>query len=265
MAPSPVLALVLAGFGLVGLFVLRRGARDLRVVYHVLRNDPVDVYALPNRPGPVEIQGVAREGEDGTVTAPFSGRACLAYEYEVQELRSSGKTNHWETLDEGGDAVPFFLDDGTARVRVEPAGADLRFEQHVTRVDPGEEPPGRIAGYLAGTDEVDAQDGTLDLGVVELHLGNRQQFVERRLDVGETAYVYGEAVPESVAGWGSGLVNAVVRGGAAAPAFVVSDAPERATAWRIARGALFQVLFGAAFLLVAALVAAMVLADFLAV
>lgn len=103
------------------------------------------MYTLPNRPGPVERVRVAHEGDDGTVPAPFSGREWLACEHEVQELRSSGKNSHWKTLDEGSEVVSFFLDDGDARVRSEPAGAALHFEEHVTRVDPGHEPPGRIA------------------------------------------------------------------------------------------------------------------------
>lgn len=44
-------------------------------------------------------------------------------------------------------------------------------------------------------------------------------------------------------------MNAVVRRGERNPAFVVSDAPERATAWRIARGALVYVGMGCVFLL----------------
>jgi len=35
-----------------------------------------------------------------------------------------------------------------------------------------------------------------------LNLGNQQKFVERRLDVGETVYVYGEAFEERSGGWG---------------------------------------------------------------
>ncbi|MCU4801281.1 E3 ubiquitin ligase family protein [Halobacteria archaeon HArc-gm2] len=248
MPLNPVTTVLFAVFLFVGLAIVWYGARDLRVVYHVLRNDPVDVYTLPNHPGPVEIEGTAREGDDGTVTAPFSGRSCLAYEYEVQELRSSGKHSNWETLVEGGQAVPFFLDDGDARVRVEPAGASLHFGDHVTKVDPGDEPPERIRRFVDATDDVEAQDSALDFGPLELHLGNQQKFVERRLDVGETAYVYGEAFDEPVGGWGSGVVNAVVRRGERTPVFVISDAPERATAWRIVKGAVVTVGFGALFL-----------------
>jgi len=238
-----VLGPITLTFAAVGLAVLAYSLHRLRPVVHALRNDPIDVYRLSNHAGPVEVEGEARV-DGGTVTAPFSGRACLAYEYEAEERSSSGKHSHWETLDSGGAAVPFLLDDGSAKVRVEPAGADLHLESHAVRVDPGDEPPGRIADYLAESDAVDPQDRTLDLRIVELNLGNEQRFVERRLDVDETAYVYGEAVEESAGGWGSGVVNAVIREGERAPAFVISDAPERATAWRMARGPLLGVAVG---------------------
>ncbi|WP_226023173.1 E3 ubiquitin ligase family protein [Halomicrobium salinisoli] len=233
MVPGPfTLAL-----GAVGLAVLAYGARRLRPVVHVLRNDPIDVYRLPNHPGPVEVEGEARV-DRATGEAPFSGRECLAYEYEAQELRSSGKHSHWETLDEGGAAADFLVDDGTGTVRVEPQRASLHLESHTITVQPGDEPPGRIAEFLAESEEIDPQDRTLDLRLVELNLGNEQRFIERRLDVDETVYVYGEAFAEQSGGWGSGVVNAVIREGERAPAFVVSDAPERATAWRMAKGPL---------------------------
>jgi len=94
------------------------------------------------------------------------------------------------------------VDDGDARVRVEPAGASLHFGDHVTNVDPGDEPPERIRQFVAATDDVDAQDRALNLGPLKLNLGNQQKFVERRLDVGETVYVYGEAFEERSGGWG---------------------------------------------------------------
>ncbi|WP_225334970.1 E3 ubiquitin ligase family protein [Halomicrobium urmianum] len=238
-------------FAAAGLAVLSYSLHRLRSVVHALRNDPVDVYRLPNHSGPVEVEGEARL-DGATVTAPFSGRECLAYEYEAEELRSSGKHSHWETLDSGGAAVPFLVDDGSGKARVEPAGAELHLESHVVRVDPGEKPPGRIAEYLAESDEVDPQDRTLDLRVVELNLGNEQRFVERRLDVDETAYVYGQAFEEASREWGSGVVNAVIRNGDRAPAFVVSDAPERATAWRMAKRPLLGVAVGLAALALAA-------------
>ncbi|MBX0323971.1 E3 ubiquitin ligase family protein [Halomicroarcula sp. F13] len=220
------------------------GGRELTTVFHVLRNDPVPVRELHGQTGPVEISGTAVAGEDGTVTAPFTGSACLAYTYEVEELRSSGKSSSWHTLDEGMDGVDFVVDDGTDRVRVDPTGADLRLEDHTVTVSPGTELPDRLAQYVAASDAVDPQDATVNLLVTELHVGNRQRFTERRLDVGESVYVYGQAGRGPPVEWGSDLVDAVVSDGDVTPVFVVSDTSERGTAWRIARGGLWRVGVG---------------------
>jgi hypothetical protein len=240
----------------VAAYLLYTGGKELLTVYHILTNDPLPVGQLHGHRGPVEIEGQAVPEEDtGTVTAPFTGSECLAYTYEVEELRSSGKNSSWRTLDEGEGGVDFIVEDETGRVRVDPQGANIRLESHTIRVSPGDELPGRIESYLASTDDVDKQDGTLDLMVTELSVGNKQRFTERRLDVGESVYVYGQATrdPET-AGWGSNLVDAVVGDGQATPVFVVSDTDERGTAWRFGkRGAgyvvfgLLCVLFGLAF------------------
>jgi hypothetical protein len=242
--------LFVLGFAAVGLYLLWSGLRQLVPVYHVLRDDPIPVRSLSGHTGPVELLGTAVAGDEGTVTAPFTGSECLAYTYEVEERRSSGKTTHWETLDSGQGGVDFVLDDGTDRVRVDPTGADVHFEAHSVTVPPGTELPDRLARYVASTDSVDAQDRTVNLLVTELSVGNRQRFTERRLDVGERVYVYGMAHRGPAPEWGSNLVDAVVGAGDGAPTFVISDTSERRTAWRIARGALWRLVVGAVFTLV---------------
>jgi len=238
------LSLAVAG---VGLLVCWRAYREVRKVYHILANDPVPVRELPQRSGPVEVQGTAGRAEDhGTVHTPFTQSNCLAFEYETQEYRSSGKSSHWKTLDEGSAWVPFLVEDDTGLVRVDPDGAELHFEEQSVTLDGGQEPPERIADYIAETDDVDPQDGSIDLVVTELDYGNDQRFIERRLDVGEDVYVYGNVGPAPGGEWGSRLVDAVVRDGPDLPAFVISDGSERETAWRIGKGALGWTLAGLA-------------------
>ena len=233
----------LAALAVAGYFLLV-GGRRLRTVTHVLRNDPLPVRDIHGHRGPVEIEGRAVESEDGTVAAPFTGSRCLAYTYEVEELRSSGKSQSWQTLDSGTGGVDFVVDDGTGRVRVNPNGADIHLESHSVTVPAGTELPDRLADYVAATEAVDPQDETVNLLVTEVNLGNRQRFTERRLDVGEDVYVYGQASEGPSVEWGSDLVDALVGDGDETPVFVVSDTDERATAWRIARGGLWRVGVG---------------------
>ena len=236
--------LVALGALAVGGYFCYTGGRRLSTVYHILRSDPLPVRKLHGHRGPVEIEGRAVEGDAGTVEAPFTGSRCLAYTYEVEELRSSGKTQSWETLDTGMGGVDFVVDDDTGRVRVDPTGADFHFEDHTVTVDPGEELPDRLADFVARSPEVEPQNRTVDLHITELNTGNRQRFIERRLDVGEDVYVYGQVRQGPSGAWGSDLVDALVGRGDETPVFVISDTDERGTAWRIAKTGLLKFVGG---------------------
>ena len=233
--------LVLLGIAAVGGYVLLSGGRELYTVAHILRNDPVPIRTLDGHTGPVEVEGTAvADDEYGTVRSPLTGSDCLAYTYEVQELRSSGKNSNWKTLEEGTGGVNFLVDDDTDRVRVDPEGADIRLASHSVTVPPGTELPDALAEFVAASEAVDEQDRRLDLVVTELAVGNKQRFIERRLDPGEHVYVYGLARRGPAAEWGSNRVDAVVGRGEGTPVFVISDTDERGTAWRIARGGLLR-------------------------
>jgi len=256
MVSAPLLA-VAGAVAVGGVLALWQAYRELRPVYHILTNDPISVRDLSTRSGPVEIEGTARPTDDhGVVHTPFTDTDCLAFEYETQEYQSHGQGGSWKTLDEGGTWVPFLVEDDTGMVRVDPAGAELHFEEHSLKVRGGDDPPDRIAEYIAETDDVDPQDKSIDVVVTELNYGNSQKFIERRLDVGEHVYVYGTAGRAPAGEWGSRLVDAEVGDGEAVPQFVVSDTSERGTAWRIGKGALGWLAFGLALLVVAALIVA---------
>jgi len=232
--------LFLLGFVALGGYYVFTGGRELAAVFHILRNDPLAVSELHGHRGPVEIEGRAVEGDGGTVTAPFTGSDCLAYSYQVQQ--KDGKS--WNTLDEGMDGTDFVVDDGSGRVRVDPTGADVRLESHSVTVPAGAELPDRLAAYVESTAAVDPPNRSVDLRVAELTVGNRQRFIERRLDRDEAAYVYGEATQGPSTEWGSSLVDAQIGDGERTPVFVISDTDERGTAWRITRGAMLELGFG---------------------
>ncbi|MFC7073482.1 GIDE domain-containing protein [Halovenus rubra] len=240
-----------AGYGivltLVGGIVLGYGMRELRPVYHILTNDPIPVKDLVYHDGPAEVEGTtAPTEEEKRVTAPFSDVDCLACEYKAQELRSNGKSNYWKTLDEGATAAPFLVEDRTGSVRVDPAGATLKFAQQEVKVPGGEEPPETIAQYIRQTDEVEPQhDETVDIVVTELNVGNDQRFIERRLDINESVYVYGDVERAPPGEWGATLVDAILTRGPS-DILIISDTSERGTAWRLAKGPLVWAVGGLA-------------------
>ena len=237
-----------AALTLGGGWLLLSGLRDLQLVYHILTNDPVDVRELVHRDSPVELRGTAQTDTDRpegsrTIPAPISDTPCLVYEYEAEQLRSSGQSSHWETLDEGHSGVSFFLADDTGSVQVRPTGAELHFEEHTVRVSGGEEPPEQIAQYITDVDEVEFQQNSLDLLVTELEYGNDQRFTERRIDPGESVHLYGEveSAPSTTRAGTWSLPQSPA--GAESP-LVVSDGSARATAWRVARQPLVRVAGG---------------------
>jgi hypothetical protein len=236
---SPPLLLIGGVVLVFGSVYLARTASEIRTVYHIIQNDPVPIRELPTRSGSVEIEGTARVAEDHEpIESIFTETPCLAFEYEIEEYRSSGKHSSWDTLEEGMTYVPFLIEDGTGTVEVRPEGAAFRFEDHSIRVDGGEKPPERIERYLQRTDAADPQNKSLNLGITELSYGNDQRFTERRLEPGEDAYVYGTVGRAQGGEWGSDLVSAAVEDGDSIPEFVVSDTSEEGTARRIRNNAL---------------------------
>ena len=73
--------------------------------------------------GMVEISGLA----DGpyTLIAPVTARACYYYRTLVWEWKQSGKNKQWVKIAGECMHVPFFVDDNTGRMLVDPRGADL--------------------------------------------------------------------------------------------------------------------------------------------
>lgn len=245
----PLVALPIGGY------LLFTGGRDLRAANTIRKHEPVPVRSLHRHTGPVDIEGTARADEK-TVIAPLTGTACLAYEYEVEEYQSDGNDSSWKTLDSGMGGVTFFIEDDSGQVRVDPDGSDMHLEAHSITVKPGEELPESLAKYVTTTEEVDSQDGTINLFITELKTGNRQRFTERRLDVGSEVYAFGQATRDTSGDreWGSSQVDAILHTGNATPVFVISDTDESGTVRRLLLRGLPRVLGGLLAVIVATVV-----------
>ncbi len=73
--------------------------------------------------GMVELNGLAVGPY--TMIAPITTRACYYYQTLVWEWRQEGKNKRWVKVAAECMHVPFFLDDNTGKVMVDPRGADL--------------------------------------------------------------------------------------------------------------------------------------------
>jgi hypothetical protein len=73
--------------------------------------------------GMVEVSGLAVGPY--TMIAPITARPCYYYRTLVWEYKQSGKNKQWVKVAGECMHVPFFVDDNTGRVLVDPRGADL--------------------------------------------------------------------------------------------------------------------------------------------
>jgi hypothetical protein len=141
----------------------------------------------------LEVKGKALCDEP--LVAEFTGTKCVRYETKVireyeetyVENDSGGKSRTGtrrgsETLSSSARSCPFFIDDGSGRIEVDPTGAEFHLESTMSRFEPGE-----------GERTV----GTYVLRAVLAGGGGRHtigyRFEEKCLPEGRLCYVFGEA------------------------------------------------------------------------
>ncbi|MDD5530746.1 MAG: GIDE domain-containing protein [bacterium] len=79
--------------------------------------------------GLVEIQGRCFPVTDKPLIAPYSQKECVFYYFKVQEY-TRGSNNHssWQTISEGSSGMPFYVDDDSGRVLIDPTKAEIKLE-----------------------------------------------------------------------------------------------------------------------------------------
>jgi E3 Ubiquitin ligase len=103
--------------------------------------------------GMVEISGLAVGPY--TMVAPVTARACYYYRTLVWEWKQSGKNKQWVKIASECMHVPFFVDDGTGQLLVDPSGADLdlhrdfREEFNGSFFSSADIAPGNVNSFLA--------------------------------------------------------------------------------------------------------------------
>lgn len=105
----------------VGIYLFVQGFRLLQRRQLIL-NTPVSKIRSASM-GIVELSGLAVGPY--TVVAPVTERPCYFYRTLVWEWKRQGRSSQWVKIAAECMHVPFFLDDNTAKIMVDPRGADL--------------------------------------------------------------------------------------------------------------------------------------------
>lgn len=136
------------------------------------------------QPGLQEVRGTSLA--DGVVTAPLSGRPCMYWRLQVEQQRRT----RWETVLDRHEAVPFWVDDGTGRARVDPGEAEVVVSA-AARVRTG------VFAHPSGEwSELVERMGPADAPPVHPFLRWREEYLE----AGDVLTVVGRA-RESEGGW----------------------------------------------------------------
>lgn len=195
-----------------------------------------------------EINGEAVPIDGETLDAPFTDGEALVRAWKVEEWHESGDSSSWRTRADEVDAVPFAVDDGTGRLRVEPpeggaaadgamdsdaARDDVVYEvegvdEPVAEVDVDEEPPEPIQAFVERSGRLDPASHdhieALDVGKKD---GDRRYY-QGVIAPGEEIYVLGTAASRDGDGAATAdnAGNLVLTKGDHDPVFIVSDKPE---------------------------------------
>jgi E3 Ubiquitin ligase len=111
-----------AGVGaLVGLFLFWRGFSMLRCKRIILNTPSSKVRSASM--GLVEISGMAKGPR--TIPAGLTGEACYYYRAMAWQLRQSGNNRQWKKVADESLYVPFFVEDATGDMLVDPQDAEL--------------------------------------------------------------------------------------------------------------------------------------------
>lgn len=184
-----------------------------------LRSAPrVAIRELPEGT-PARIVGTV--AAQATLRAPLTGRTCVAYVAQVEELVSSGKTSSWRGRIHEVRHVPFTVDDGTGRAIVDPGQAKLLVEMDSTT--------------RSGTfdDATPVEEDFLrrhNMGSQGWFFNKTLRYLEGVIEPGERVAVLGRAVREpdpdaagAVTGYRDALPTRVRVGGSKDHPIIVSD------------------------------------------
>jgi len=134
-----------------GVYLFYRGFRLLQRKQLIL-NTPASKIRSASM-GLVEINGLA--AGPYTILAPITGVPCYYFHTAAWQWQQEGKNKAWVKVADERLHVPFFLDDNTGRVLVDPQGAELDIQHDfhdefsTSLFSSGLEIPSNISNFLA--------------------------------------------------------------------------------------------------------------------
>jgi hypothetical protein len=219
-------------FGL-GLLMIYSGFREYQVgqLIRDTATETVNAAAV----GRTELEGTV-ERADMLFAQPFRDRDAVYVSYQIQEERQDGDGDtSWTTLDQDTWVTPFYVDDGTGQILVDPdisAKYEISDEYTSTFTVPeGGSDPAAIAEFLEQGTDVDPTEH------------RKRRYTQQVIPPGETVYVLGGAEILADAE-GREEKSLVIRRDDGSDRFVISDMTEESLTSTLSRRAPLLILVG---------------------
>jgi hypothetical protein len=149
-APMNLLAVTAAGAAC-GLYLFYRGFRILQRKRLILNTPQSKIRSASM--GLVEINGVATGPY--AINSPLKQISCYYYRSIAWQYQQRGKNSEWVKVAEESLHVPFYMDDGSGKMLVDPTGAemdlhcDMHQEYNRSVLLSGPEMPGSVYTFLS--------------------------------------------------------------------------------------------------------------------
>ncbi len=136
--------------------------------------------------GLTEVKGKAHAAAKKIMTSPLTGEKCVYYKYAVEKLVSSGKSSHWVKIKGENSSDPFFLQDNTGKVMIDPSKAEVNVKRsYHSQSKWGKDPEPTVKKFL--DNEKIRFEGSL------FGMNYTMRYTEWIITPGTDVYVMGEA------------------------------------------------------------------------
>ncbi|HUY14284.1 MAG TPA: hypothetical protein VMX16_11750 [Terriglobia bacterium] len=112
-------------FFFLGVFLFAYGFQTYRK-YRLLEDTP-EIPVRSVAMGLVHVRG--KTTGDDRLASPLTGVPCYYYRVELEKWTQSGKDERWETVRTDTEEREFYLDDGIAKIRINPRNAEYDLPQ----------------------------------------------------------------------------------------------------------------------------------------
>jgi len=236
-----------AGSGF-GVFWFFRGFRVLRNK-RLVENTPTSKCRSVAM-GFVEVAG--RATGERTIPSLIGGLPCYCTQILIERYEKRGKSSRWVNIHERRMGTPFFLEDATGRVKVDPEGAELDVP---AELEYGHSSTPNLLGMtLERLKAAGHSSGSLSSLFYSYCARNgisamgQMRFSERNLAPGDPVYVLGSA--EEQRGVQDEQERIIIRKGKHHPWFFIAESSEKEILKKMGRSTLLHIFGGAALTLV---------------